>query len=176
MRDVGVLPLVVAAAAALALAAFAAAPPRAVVDFPAGWTLPSERDGLVSARHPRDHARCNTDVVPVAALDAMTPEELNRELEKPWSAAEWADFLGAPADKVEVVTTEVRPAGPWRFRTATLRIRKGATRVTREDVYGHVGLQLLPGHIVLAACYAPVRHWPAERGRMEATVGSLRVE
>ena len=167
------------ALAGLTLTGFAtAAPttPRAVVSFPPGWRVLPAHDGLVSARHPRDHARCNTDVVRVASMDAATQDALNAELDKPWGAAEWAAFLGAPAGKVELVSTEVRPAGPWRFRTATLLIRKGATRVTREDVYGRVRLQLVPGRILIAACYAPVRHWPAERAGMEATVGSLRGE
>lgn len=165
----------IAAFAAAPAWAFAPAAPKVSVTFPAGWRM-LERDGLTSVRHPSDHARCNSDVTRIPAHDALPQAELNGQLTAPWGAAEWAAFLGAPASKVELVSTGTRAAGPYQVRTGTLLIRAGATRVTRQDVYGHVAVLLTPGYAVIAACYAPVRHYPAQRAGMEAAVGTLRVE
>lgn len=171
------------AAGALALALGFASPapaaeppvPAVSVNFPEGWRV-SERNGLLSARHPSDRARCNRDVVRIPDFDARTQDELNAELEKPWGAPEWAALMGAVPSRLELVGTETRPAGARTFRTGTLLLRSGATTVTRMDVYGYVGVQFAPGYVVLAACYAPVRHWTAMRGALEATVRSLKVE
>lgn len=166
-------------AAALAVAtpsvAFQAAAPRATVDFPQGWRV-SEREGLLSARHPADRARCNRDVVRIPAFDGKTQEELDAELARPWGAPEWAAFMGANPSRVELVGTEARPADEGVLRTGTLLLRAGASRATREDVYGYIGTRFAPGYVVIAACYAPVRHWDAMRAVLEATVRSLRVD
>lgn len=149
--------------------------PAVSVTFPEGWRV-AERDGFLSARHPSDRARCNRDIVRSPPLDAMSASELEAEITRPWDAAAWAGLMGAPVDRLTVVATEAAPAGPRQVRTGTLRIHAGATPVTRKDVHARIAVQLLPGYVVIAACYAPVEHWPAMRGAMEAAVGSLRVE
>ena len=169
-----------ALAAIPALAGFAPPPatppkPTVAVAFPQGWRIVTRGD-LVSARHPADHARCNRDLTRIPDSDQTPQAELDQTLTAPWGAAEWAAFLGAPAGKVELLATTARPAGARQVRTAALLIHAGATPVTRQDVHAVMAVQRTPGWVVIAACYAPVRWYPAERGAMEGAVGSLRVE
>lgn len=169
--------LAAALAAIPALAGFAPAPPKPTVTvaFPQGWWIVTRGD-LVSARHPADHARCNRDLTRIPDSDQTPQAELDQTLTAPWGAPEWASFLGAPADKVELLATAARPSGARQVRTAALLIHAGATPVTRQDVHAEIAVQRTPGWVIIAACYAPVRWYPAERGAMEGAVGSLRVE
>ena len=159
------------------LTGFAPAPPKPTVTvaFPQGWRVVTRGD-LVSARHPADHARCNRDLTRIPDSDQTPQAELDQTLTAPWGAAEWAAFLGAPVDKVELLATTARPSGPRQVRTAALLIHAGATPVTRQAVHAVRAVQRTPGWVVIAACYAPVRWYPAARGAMEGAVGSLRVE
>lgn len=176
-RPSGPSRLAAALAAISVLTGFAPAPPKPTVTvaFPQGWRIITRGD-LVSARHPADHARCNRDLTRIPDSDQTPQAELDQTLTAPWGAPEWAAFLGAPADKVELLATDSRPAGAAQVRTAALLIHAGATPVTRQDVHAVMAVRLTPGWVVIAACYAPVRWYPAERGAMEGAVGSLRVE
>jgi hypothetical protein len=146
-------------------------------NYPGGWALdPPASDGLVTARSPDGATNCNSYQVPLPALAAASQAEVNTVLTRPWTAREWADFVGLPADKMVLVETRVTAVGPHQLRTGTLRVKPGAMPTQSVEIIAYLGVTLKPGLAATGGCYAMVQSYAANRAVMEAAVNSLRMK
>jgi len=160
------------AAAPLALLALTAGVFRGEgfsINFPDGWSAPTESNGIFTTRETgQAGANCNVESRKLATLDGLTQAEINADYDHVFSLAEWADFLGLKASELTIIAGEVRRLGEHRLQIATFRVQQPDVDVTVRYAF-----LVTPGRVVMAGCYAGTAVFPAYAVIYESAIGSL---
>lgn len=164
--------LLLAATAFVGLTAYTDAQNRFTIDFPAEWGEPTIENGIAIVKGPDGKSNCNAYTPELAALAAMTQEQINAEMAKEIDGPTWAGLIGTTPDNVELIEGDVVEVGGTYMQIATLKFKAGG--MAPIDMMSRIAVILKPGYAINAGCYATVEDFEKLKDTFNAAISSLK--
>lgn len=163
------------ALAALALAGFTDNQRQLKIEFPENWTAPvrDQYGNLISHEQPDGGgAFCRAKSTKLANLDDTSQAALNNKYgDKPLDSATWADILQLDPTSIEIQNANVLAVDGRAVQVVTVPLKEDATG---RAMTMRVAVQILPGRMISAACFAATANFERMKPLFDQTLASLR--